>query len=240
MPHLRYVVILVLLGLIIVMGGRQITDHIKRSRLFAIKTVAVEPSGEFAAKDFMYLKGKNIFDVDPESVQARLGRQYPQIAYLKVSKRFPDTLVVTAKKRNPFAQVQVRHRRVVIDSDGVVVADAGAADDHLPFIKGVRVEQKTKIGAPLTAKNLYAALTIMKIFKESPVLAVYPIASVDVENLSKISLSVGNNFQVILDREHVKQKFKTLELMLSQSKIDLETVKYIDLRFKEPVVGKKR
>ena len=240
-PHLRYLFILGLLFVIFVMGSQQITEHIKRSRLFAIKTIIVEPPTDFPEiKEFAYLKGKNIFDIDPDLLQGRLQKQYPHIAYLKVVKRFPDTLVIIATRRNPFAQISIRHHLVIIDGSGVVLSEMATEDKNLPLIKGIKAEQKMKVGTPLTAKDLHVALTIIKIFRENPGLASYPISGIDVENLSKITMSIGNNLNIILDREQVKQKFKMLELMLSQSKIDLEKVKYIDFRFKEPIVGKKK
>lgn len=237
---LRYLIIIAMLGLIFFVGGQQVAEHIKRSRMFLVKSIIVDPADEFDPSDLMYLKNKNIFDVDVDFVQSRLGKQYPQIAYLKVIKRFPDTLIVVAKKRNPFAQVQMRSRLVLIDADGVVISDMGQESTAVPLIQGIKSDKRIKVGSPLDAQNLYAAITIMKIFKENSSLASNAIIRVEVENLSRINLYLSNNINIILDRERVKQKFKMLEVVLSQSKIDLSEVKYIDLRFNEPIIGKKK
>ena len=45
--------------------------------------------------------------------------------------------------------------------------------------------------------------------------------------------------KIIVDRDNIPHKMKILELVLSQAKPDFEGVQYIDLRFKEPILGKK-
>jgi len=216
------------------------TGHIKRSRLFSVKMIVLEPAMDFFdVRELNYLKGKNIFDIDPDLVQDRLQKQYPNIAYLKVVKRFPDTLVIMATQRNPFAQLRIRYHMVVIDGHGVVLSELATEDKNLPLIQGVKAEQKIKVGRPLTDPPVSIALNIIKIFRQNAALTVYPVSKIDVGNLSKINMTIGHNLNIILDREQVKQKFKMLELVLAQSKMDLGNVKYIDLRFKEPIVSKR-
>jgi cell division septal protein FtsQ len=62
---------------------------------------------------------------------------------------------------------------------------------------------------------------------------------VDVDNLSKVSFNIGPMLQIILDKEDSARKLEMLVSLISQKKLDFREVKYIDLRFKEPVVGKK-
>ena len=63
--------------------------------------------------------------------------------------------------------------------------------------------------------------------------------NIHVDNLLKIYFHLSNGLQVIVDQERIDQKIKLLAFVLAQKKIDLEQTKYIDLRFKEPVLGKK-
>jgi hypothetical protein len=42
-----------------------------------------------------------------------------------------------------------------------------------------------------------------------------------------------------LDREKIAQRIKVLGVVLSQGNLDMDHVKYVDLRFKEPIIGKK-
>ena len=48
---------------------------------------------------------------------------------------------------------------------------------------------------------------------------------------------VGENMHVILDQDDTQDKIELLQMLISANKIDLNQVKYIDLRFKEPVIA---
>ncbi|MCK5081648.1 MAG: cell division protein FtsQ, partial [Candidatus Omnitrophica bacterium] len=61
----------------------------------------------------------------------------------------------------------------------------------------------------------------------------------NVENLSKIQFTLSNGLVIILDRNNIDRRIKVLGVVLSQGKLDMKQVKYVDLRFKEPIIGKK-
>ncbi len=65
------------------------------------------------------------------------------------------------------------------------------------------------------------------------------IKDINIENLSKIQLTLSNQLDVIIDRDKVAQKIRVLGVILAQERLDLKEVKYVDLRFKEPIIGKK-
>ena len=52
-------------------------------------------------------------------------------------------------------------------------------------------------------------------------------------------ISLSNGLVVILDSTKITQKVKIVGLILAQGKVKPKDAKYIDLRFKEPIVGKK-
>jgi hypothetical protein len=60
-----------------------------------------------------------------------------------------------------------------------------------------------------------------------------------VENLSKIFLELESGLMIIMDGQNLVDKVHMLNLLLSQKQINLQRVNYIDLRFKEPVMGMK-
>ena len=188
----------------------------------------------------MRFKGKSIFDVDVESLQTRLRSQYPQVAYLKVVKRFPDQLIVLAKKRNPVAHVSANGRDYIIDADGVVISHSGDQDSNLPVIRGLRLDRDpVRVGFKLKSQNLPVALKILNTYRAMPIFNAYPVQRVELENLSKIHLVIVRNLGIIVDKDRIQDKLKILELIFTQGKLDLSAVKYIDLRFNEPVLGKK-
>jgi hypothetical protein len=74
-------------------------------------------------------------------------------------------------------------------------------------------------------------------FKTSSVLRRWRIHALAAGNPAKIDVAVGQNMHVILDDENPQDKIEMLQMMVSANKINLDQVKYIDLRFKEPIIA---
>ncbi len=213
---------------------------LESSDYFNVKTIIIDPSLQFIDKrDLKKLKRKNIFKVDLKAVQRRLSSKYPQISDLKVIRRFPGQIYLTAKKRLPFAQMRVKERTVILDDSGVVLSIKNKEDSHLPLILGAYTNVRFSLGLPVTYTSVKAAIKILRAMDAYGAQSSYKIERVDVQNLSKIGIYLSKDLMVFVDSDKVNRKIKILNLVLSQGQLDLKTVKYIDLRFKEPIIGKK-
>jgi hypothetical protein len=45
--------------------------------------------------------------------------------------------------------------------------------------------------------------------------------------------------QIIIDQDSIAHNVKVLGVILAQKQFEINQAKYIDLRFKEPIIGKK-
>lgn len=236
---LFFVVILSLVvGLGICKGVVHLLTH---SDYFKIKAVIIDPSLAFIdRKDFADLTGKNIFTVDLSKMYRKFSFNYPQVSQLKIIRQFPNQLYVAAKERVPVAQAKIHSRYYTFDSKGVVLSSAAKQDNNLPIVIGVELDKsRVNLGLPINNPQLQAALQILSSYRENKDLQPYQVNSISVENLSKMLLVLSNKLEVIVDREKIDQKFHILGFVLSQGKLNMNEVKYIDLRFKEPIIGKK-
>jgi cell division septal protein FtsQ len=238
---LRYAIVLVVIVFLAVVGYRQTVAFFKKSDLFMIRDIAVDPSLEFImSSKLSSLKGKNLFAVNLAAVQRQLQYEYPQVSELKLTRRFPDKVLVTARRRTPAANMVIRNQDVVLDEEGVILPSSAGNGLELPALTGVNTRDwKPIIGSRLKARDLSLALKILKAFRQEPALVTYRIRRLDVSNFSHMVFYLSDNLQIILDREDISDKMKTLGLVLSQTRNELGQVKYIDLRFREPVLGKK-
>ena len=50
---------------------------------------------------------------------------------------------------------------------------------------------------------------------------------------------INDTLKVIVDDKDIERKLKILKVLLAKTKSEFGNLRYIDLRFKEPVVGKK-
>ena len=219
----------------------QMQGFLTKSKYFQVKSVVIDPSLAFIKKsDLSMLKSKNIFQVDIRRLKKNLSQKYPQITELKVTRRFPNQIQLLARKRHAFAQTKIANRIVTLDEQSVILSTTDGRDKKLPLITGMgKVSQKLYLGSTLKDRQLETALAIIRAKKVSENLDKIGVNQVDVENLSKIDIELSNELRVILDKDQVEKKMRNLSLVLNQTHIELEDIKYIDLRFKDPIIGKK-
>jgi len=227
--------------LVVAICVAQVIKGIKGSDIFIVRKITIDPSiASIQSRDLAKVRGRSLFDVNVKLLENRLNRQFPQLSQINVIKRFPDEIYVVAKKRNAFAQTKVRRRNITLDSEGVVLFEMDKGDQNLPYIEGLKLKKsQVRIGSPIYVHSLQGALNLIKVFNENNVLSNYKISRIDVSNLSKINLYTSTGLRIIVDRNKTKQKLKILEMLLTQKKINFDEVKYIDLRFKEPIIKKK-
>ena len=66
-----------------------------------------------------------------------------------------------------------------------------------------------------------------------------PVMSLDMTNLSEIQCVLANQMKIILAEDKIQQKIMMLGFLMAQGAVKAETVNYVDLRFKEPIISKK-
>ena len=183
------------------------------------------------------LKGTNIFKVDINKVERQIARQYPYIAQLRVVRQLPDRILILAKKREPLMQIYFKKKYLLLDTEGVALYYT-LQPTALPQVYGIPLERGWLfLGGVIRGQEMAKTVEILNSFKASSYLRRWHIHAVQAGNLSKIDLLVGENMHVILDQEDTQDKIELLQMLISSNKIDLNKVKYIDLRFKEPVIA---
>ena len=238
----KYAMTTVVVVFLLFISARGAIVFLRSLEYFTVRNVvAVPPLPFIKSNPWTNLVGENIFDVNLRAVQERMQRQYPQIARLKILKKFPDEIVILAQERLAFAQARVAGIHLVVDQEGIILSIVKERAKELPLIVGINSPKRhLEPGFSLHGdKKMEIALLILKAFNANKNLSVYPISDINVENLSQITLSMTDGLKIIFDQEALDQKIPVLSLLLSQGQLSLSEIKYIDLRFKEPIIGKK-
>ncbi len=237
----RSVIFFMLGGLCLFFIYQKVLTALRETDYFRIKEVLYDPTLEFIRPQLVQaLIGRNLFSVNANELHQHLQRQYPQIANLRISKRFPDKVLIIAKQRIPFSQLKYGDQVLTVDKEGTVLSVNLPVTGSLPCITGVKAKKaKIQTGAVIHGKSFWLALDLIEKFQLNPKLSAYKIDRLDISSLSQISIFLLANPKIILDNENVEQKLKILGVMFTQGQMDLTKINYIDLRFKEPVLGKK-
>lgn len=254
-PYLQSLIIV--LAIIAVMAGIGIYIGItvRPLKYFLIKDIIVKgypASDAVSGADISYLKGRNIFSVDLVQEAWRILALYPQYKRVRLVRVLPDRLFVEFVIRKPVACVKL-YRTFYVGEDMVLFNVPEQAE---PFILPVITGLETKIFGPKSGKRymipeLALALNIIKEFNADDAFKEYQLKKVDVVSIGSASIvllagaSVRKDagpdetlglIEIKVGYGNLTDKMNLLRgLLLNLQKIR-NRIKYIDLRFQEPVI----
>ena len=230
----------------------------KNADFFKVKEIMVR--GANIDKDNLsYLMGRNIFDINLKRESRSILEAYPDYSRVDLVRVLPGRLVADFVSRQPLALIKL-YKYFAVDKDSVLFdAPVCAEGTDLPIITGLETKIfGPKAGRQYNIKELDLALSIIREMRLNRLLKRCRIKRIDVKNIVETSLfiplnaklfpALNNNkgniapellLEVKLGQDNVKEKVVILAGLLLQTKSDLADTKYIDLRFKEPVMKPK-
>ncbi|MBU4251433.1 MAG: cell division protein FtsQ/DivIB [Candidatus Omnitrophica bacterium] len=217
---------------------------------FSVKQVIVRDSDN----QFEYLKGRNIFSLNLSNEAWRAHLSCPDCRKVRFARILPNCIVVDFLKRKPVALVKF-YKNFAIDAGGVLfIPDPAAGELELPVIYGL----ETKIFAPKPGTSykhsaLGLALSIINEFKENKAFAGFTLKRIEVSSPGSAGFfmllpgQIANStlpaagaesagFEVRTGVNNIRQKMMILGGLIIQERKEWAKIKYIDLRFKEPLI----
>ena len=222
-------------------------NSLKNLSFFTIQMIIVKQG---ASIDLAYLKGRNIFSVDLQRESAYTWRRYPVYKKIRLIRMLPDRVYVDFVKRQPIALVKLNNKYFSIDDDlmffeaGLILSPADPGWQALPVISGLG----PKISNPKSACRYYVpelnfGLEIISEAGKNKGFKDYRIVSLDLSAPESAIMSLtlpsavnAGTVEVKLGKDDIISRLRILEGLLYQFKKDWNSIKYIDLRFKEPVI----
>ncbi|MCK4462997.1 MAG: cell division protein FtsQ, partial [Candidatus Omnitrophica bacterium] len=126
-----------------------------------------------------------------------------------------------------------------VDEEAVVLSPQSEAKEGLPIITGISIWARPKKGEILRSNRINSALALLKGINESKILTEYEVERIDVSNIRNITFYLDNGLEIKIGHGNLREKLKKLSIILSDPKIDINNLKYVDLRFKDAVLGPK-
>ena len=188
---------------------------------------------------FRAYQGKNIFSVDLKAIADKVHARYADAKDVRVRRILPDKLSIDIYLRRPIALVN-DGKYYPVDRDGVILPNANASLwQKLPIITGVNLREVDKVGRRCESQGLNAALVLLKEMHGSRILAEYTVTNIDVSDPKNVSFFLEDGLEVKIGHEDFKERLRTLYETLKNPKLIVSRIKYIDLRFKDIVIGQK-
>ena len=177
-------------------------------------------------------KGKNIFTVSSKQAQETIANIYKCAKNVTVQKKYPSTLVVTVDVDRPL--VKVGDKNIYITENGFVLE--GQNQGNLPTIFFDK-EPELRPGGKIEDDTVLYSLSLISQIGKTDFVA----TSIRILNPAMISVYNRESQAVIFTSEKdTSSQVDSLQLILSESKIDPSKIEKIDLRFAKPVITNKQ
>jgi len=202
--------------------------------------------------DLSYLKGKNIFSVDLQKEARYIAEAHPIYHKVSLIRILPDRISVRCLLRKPFAYVKL-YRYFSVDDDFVLFDIPKQLEENLPVISGLDTRiLGAKSGQKCNIRELALALNIVKEIGRNKVFDDYKIKRINITSPSEASVFIlaqlkatdyttrksteVQGLEVKIAQGNINDRIDILASLFVQEKNNLYNIKYIDLRFKEPVI----
>lgn len=135
-----------------------------QSPLFLIKKIDVRGNSLLTAGEISGISGItpgiNIFKADLAQSAARI-KTLPLVKEVNITRRYPDTVLITVRERIPVALVSVDGNFVELDSSGYYLRQGKAGAAGLPVLTGLTL-QSAGPGQQLKGQGLDTALAVVQ------------------------------------------------------------------------------
>jgi len=214
---------------------------LRNSRYFKLADIIITEKGHASGIEKTGLlalyKGRNIFNIDINSLSSRIESDYPVIERAVVKKALPNMLEVNIIPRVPVARIE-SHEYFPVDRTGMVLSPE-VESKKLPVITGFSIWLNPRAGERLESRQLESAFLLVDALKERPPSSAWSVNSINVTNYRNLSFYLSNGIEVKIGQEDFPGKLRMLEETLRRRGLNKDNIKYIDLRFRDVVIGPK-
>lgn len=242
---LKFIAIFLILAIIISVASfsvRQITN----SGFFEIKRIKIKGDTGWLEKSVAFLLKKNLLNADLGKAEKILRREHPEIETVVISKLWPDTVYIRFTLKRPLAMLE--GSELLIDKNGFLLAASkyNGSAGSLPLIYGLTRGEFHKTGRLNSDEKLVSAIAIIQLFSRAQNYGNYRLTKVDVSKVSESAFYIDKKcvsgacaIKVNVGEDSYWSKLGIFKIFLKKADFDWSNVNYIDLRFKEPIVGLK-
>lgn len=209
------------------------------SSIFELKQIDVDGNSKITKSDIIKIgdieTGKNIFKYNLNDVEKKL-LVNPYIKYVKVSRKFPDKLVITIKENSEYAIIKEGASCIYIGENGLVLSEKkDIKNKNIPLVSGIEIKNKklnTKIKINSDKSN-YIILAIDTLKKNN---MSRKIESIKI-NKNKMYMKTDDNTNIVLKiDEDIEYNINRLKAILVDLKSNNKKGGNIDLTSKEQAI----
>ena len=214
----------------------------------AFRVTAIVLPADSALKVPSDFIGQNLWTVDVQALAEALHRQQPALKRVRVIRVLPNTLQVECAERIPVAQLRAARSKSpgewhAVDGDGYLFAEGRPMPwEKLVAIQGVEnprdAHPALKLGQLNTHPRLVAALRLAERLRRASALTGHQVTTIDVGDSNQLTFVIDEDVEIRCGGEdELNQQLERLRSALQLVARQQLLVRYIDVRFADPVIG---
>lgn len=223
-------------GLLLLFIFVLITFLLIHSSLFAIGSVVVEGNKYMSIEDVYRVadipERLNIFRLDTAEIENRL-KQDLRISEVEVTRRYPSTIVISIKERQPLAYITGGYGFFELDKQGIIIAVyKNLKEIHVPLITGVK-KDNGYIGDKVNDAAILQALTYLTFLDEE---TLNQLSEVNIQSPEQMIAYTVNAVHIRLgNQDRLEEKAKLTNRILKEVH-NVKAIEYIDLTYASPFI----
>ncbi|MBP2635142.1 MAG: ftsQ [Firmicutes bacterium] len=207
------------------------------SPYFVVGSVLVDGNKYITSEEVMRIAGVpekiNIFRLKPTEIKERLTSDL-RVDEVVVERKFPATIAIHVKERQPLAFVASQYGFVEIDREGMVMAALkNLKQVKVPVVTGVRLGN-VYVGDQVNNPGLTNVLTYLSGLDEE---TLNQLSEVNIKSPDELVSYTTNSIVIrIGDNQRLKEKAKLTGEILQEISTKKMAVDYIDLNYTSPII----
>ena len=230
--------------LFLIFAAMLVKAFLHKSDYFKLRAVDIKASfldpraaSSISNRVFNAYRSMNVFNINLKYIAQNIQNSYGDVRDVVVSISLPDKLAISLKLRRPVALIK-SGKFYPVDEDGVILPGGSRVDalNDLPVISGLDIRT---INSNLTCRNLKLTLKLLGEIRLTRSLSPLGVASISVYDPRNMSFCLKNGIEIRIGQENFRERLNLLGKALRDSRLVLDNIRYIDVRFKDIIVGPK-
>lgn len=219
------------------------------SSYFDVKFIEVRLRGLDAAQESLFYKFKHRVNIFQRNIFDRLkffaATLSPNAKYIIIKRLFPCKGIIYVEERSPHLLVNTRTGVLMVDTDFVILptsketlARVSKGNRTLPLVVGLEQEFKNlKSGYRFNSSRLKIAKEILDLFNKPLLSRYFVVERINPSQPGRVSVFLSDRTEIILNETVLNVDIDNILTVFSELRKSNIKPRYIDLRFKEPVIG---
>lgn len=203
-------------------------------KIFSVKTIIVNGSGNLTISGLEEIKNNNILFLQKDEIQKKLLKQNPFIKDIAITIAYPTTLKIQIIKNNIFAYLKSNTKYLYLSMEGRILKKIKDKPENIPEIKYYQIidEYTHNIGDFLENKDITTALYYIKSLQQLGI----NTDSVDISSFDMLVCKEEDREIVFSINKDNASQIYSVEQIVKKFRIEGKQYKKIDVRFEKAIV----